>query len=63
MVSLRILRLVTVEVLLAVLAGAAVVLLVLLARAWEAFWPCSTPVSCWRLSVALLAVALTPAGA
>ena len=60
---MRILRLVTVEVLLAVLAGAAVVLLVLLARAWEAFCLCRTPVSCWGLSVALLAVAFAPAGA
>ena len=57
-VSLRMLRLVTVAVLLAVLAGAAVVLAVLLARAWEAFCPCSTPASSWRLSVAL-----APAGA
>ena len=75
-VSLRMLRLVTVAVLLAVLAGAAVVLAgaavvlagaavvlaVLLARAWEAFCPCSTPASSWRLSVALPAVALAPAG-
>ena len=34
----------------------------LLARAWEAFWPCSAPASWLRLSVVLPVVALAPAG-